>query len=114
MIINSDFHIHTECSYDASNPLKLVIERARAQGLSKIGVTDHLNFNDEKFVGDLMRSRESVLALPSEDGSLVTLGVELTPIELPEFQYIASRQYHFGRPHHPSRRFERIRFNRTR
>lgn len=71
MIINSDFHIHTECSYDASNPLKLVTERERTQGLSGVGITDHLNFNDEEFVGDLMRSRESVSALPVEEASFV-------------------------------------------
>jgi histidinol phosphatase-like PHP family hydrolase len=87
MILNSDFHIHSECSYDASNPLDLIIENAKNQGLTKIGITDHLNFNDGKFVGDILNSVKSVKAA-SEKNPFLILGVELTPIELPEFEYI--------------------------
>lgn len=43
MIINSDWHIHSEYSYDASNSLERIAEAAIAQGLSRIGITDHLN-----------------------------------------------------------------------
>lgn len=89
MIINSDWHIHSEYSYDASNPLELIAKAAADQGLCRIGITDHLNFNDEKFVGDIHRSSEAVRSIQKKYPHIV-LGVELTPIERPEFDYIAS------------------------
>jgi predicted metal-dependent phosphoesterase TrpH len=45
-MIRSDWHIHSEYSYDADNPLALIAERAKAQGLRAVGITDHANFND--------------------------------------------------------------------
>ncbi len=89
MLIHSDWHIHTEFSYDASNPLELIAEASMAQGLRRIGITDHLNFNDEKFTGDILRSSEAVHAAQEKYPNIV-LGVELTPIERPEFDYIAT------------------------
>ena len=87
-MIHSDWHIHSEASYDAKLPLETLITRAREQGLRGFGVTDHLNFNDEKFLGDLRRSAETVKALQEKCPEMV-LGVELTPIEKPLFDYIA-------------------------
>ena len=60
MLITSDWHIHSEHSYDAQNPLKLIAENAMAQGLRGVGITDHVNFNDEKFLGDLDASVKAV------------------------------------------------------
>lgn len=88
MIINSDWHIHSECSYDATLKLETIAEAAKSQGLFGIGITDHANFNDEKFMGDLRASAGKVKELQSRY-PFVTLGVELTPIEKPEFDYIA-------------------------
>ena len=51
-VIHSDWHIHTEHSYDASNPLEAIIREAKKQGLRLVGITDHANFNDAKFLGD--------------------------------------------------------------
>ena len=87
-MIHSDWHIHSEASYDAQLPLEALIKGAREQGLRCFGVTDHLNFNDEKFLGDLRRSAETVKACQSKCPEMV-LGVELTPIEKPLFDYIA-------------------------
>lgn len=89
MFINSDWHIHSEYSYDASNPLDLIAKSAKEQGLSLIGITDHLNFNDEKFKGDLYASVNAVHDAQNTYPNIV-LGVELTPIERPEFDYIAT------------------------
>ncbi len=89
MLIQSDWHIHSEYSYDASNPLELIAERAKEQGLCRVGITDHVNFNDEKFIGDLHRSANAVRALQTKYPFMV-LGVELTPIERPEFEHIAA------------------------
>ena len=88
MIIHSDWHIHTEASYDASLPLRQILHAAAQLGIDKLGITDHLNFNDRSFVGDLHRSVRDVQALQAEFPQLV-MGVELTPIEKPEFDYIA-------------------------
>ncbi len=88
MIIRSDWHIHSEASYDASLSLKEIAENASRFGFQKIGITDHANFNDEKFLGDLRHSAEIVKEF-QKDHPNVVLGVELTPIEKPEFDYIA-------------------------
>lgn len=87
-MIHSDWHIHSEYSYDATTPLAEIAQSAKAQGLCRIGITDHANFNDEKFMGDLHASVAAVKSAQTEYPFL-TLGVELTPIEKPEFDYIA-------------------------
>ena len=87
MIIKSDWHIHTEASYDATLPLEEIYEKAESYGFRKIGITDHANFNDEKFLGDLHKSVKNVKAFRQEHPNVI-LGVELTPIEKPEFDYI--------------------------
>lgn len=88
MMIHSDWHIHSEFSYDASLPLEKIALDAKSHGFQKIGITDHLNFNDGPFLTDLKNSVEAVTAFQKEHPHVV-LGVELTPIELPEFEYIA-------------------------
>ena len=87
-MIHSDWHIHSEHSYDASAPLETIAANSRAQGLRLIGITDHANFNDEKFMGDLRASAAAVKDAQKTDSRII-LGVELTPIEKPEFDYIA-------------------------
>ncbi|MBE6597628.1 MAG: PHP domain-containing protein [Ruminococcaceae bacterium] len=88
MIIKSDWHIHSEASYDATLPLDGIAAGAERFGFEKVGITDHANFNDEAFLGDLKRSVESVKKFQQDHPNFV-LGVELTPIEKPEFDYIA-------------------------
>ena len=88
MFINSDLHLHSEFSYDATLTLDELGKKAIELGLSKIGITDHLNFNDNKFIGDVKRSSENVKLMQSKY-PFILLGVELTPIEKPEFDYIA-------------------------
>ncbi len=88
MIIHSDWHIHSEASYDATLPLQVIADAARERGFRKVGITDHVNFNDASFVGDLCKSAENVSAFQREN-PFVVLGVELTPIEKPEFDHIA-------------------------
>ena len=86
-MIHSDWHIHSEHSYDASNTLDTIGQNAKQQGLCRIGITDHANFNDEKFLGDLHRSAVGV-GKAQKKYPFMILGVELTPIEKPEFDYI--------------------------
>ena len=86
-MIHSDWHIHSEYSYDAANLLSTIGDNAKAQGLYQVGITDHLNFNDEKFRSDLRNSAAGVKAAQVQYPYMV-LGVELTPIEKPEFDHI--------------------------
>ncbi len=88
MIIHSDWHVHSEYSYDAYNPLSLIGDNAAAQGLRRVGVTDHANYNDEKFLGDLHASVKGVKEAQKKYPFMV-LGVELTPIARPLFDHIA-------------------------
>lgn len=87
MIIKSDWHTHSESSYDASLTLEEIYKKSQELGIEKIGITDHLNFNDEKFIGDLKSSVKSVTEFQKEHPNIF-LGVELTPIEKPEYDYI--------------------------
>jgi histidinol phosphatase-like PHP family hydrolase len=88
MIIHSDWHIHSEYSYDSSLPLAEIGQKAKQFGFKKFGITDHVNFNDETFLGDLKRSVINVKQFRQTYPEAV-LGVELTPIEKPQFDYIA-------------------------
>ena len=87
-MIHSDWHIHSEFSYDAKNPLSEIIKGAGMRGYRGFGITDHLNYNDRKFKGDLLASAENVKKLQAECPEMI-LGVELTPVEKPLFDYLA-------------------------
>lgn len=88
MIIHSDWHIHSEFSYDSSLPTADIVAGARQLSFRSVGITDHVNYNDARFIGDLQRSAEHVRAL-AQTQPRVVLGVELTPIAKPEFDHIA-------------------------
>ncbi|MBO5253399.1 MAG: PHP domain-containing protein [Clostridia bacterium] len=88
MIIHSDWHMHSEASYDASLTLDDIAAGAARFGFRKMGVTDHVNFNDRKFMANLEKSAESVNAYKKKFPDIVS-GVELTPIAKAEFDYIA-------------------------
>ena len=90
-MIYTDWHIHSEASYDAALTLKEIAEGAKKRGYSKFGITDHVNYNDDKFLGNLKKSVESVTEFQKNCPEMI-LGVELTPIPKPTFCYCA--QYH--------------------
>ncbi len=87
MIIHSDWHIHSDASYDSTLPLQEIEQTANTLGFKNVGITDHANFNDTKFLTDLENSVKAVKEL-KENSPNIILGVELTPIEKPEFDYI--------------------------
>ena len=87
MIIQSDWHVHSESSHEATLSLEEIARKAKGMGIKRIGITDHVNFNDDKFLGDLKSSVESVKTFQMKHPEMI-LGVELTPIEKPEFDYI--------------------------
>lgn len=85
-MIHSDLHIHSEYSYDSTLPLAKIIEAAKERGYRQVGVTDHLNLPNNKFIGCLRDSAENVLKAKENEPTLL-LGVELTPIEKPFYDY---------------------------
>ena len=95
MLIHSDWHIHSENSYDATLPLETIAEKSLEYGFRRVGITDHANFNDEKFLGDLDNSVRGVKEIQKRYPHMI-LGVELTPIEKPEFDYIAKHGARHG------------------
>ena len=95
MIIHSDWHMHSEASYDSRLPISEIERKSLEFGFEKIGITDHLNFNDSKFIGDLKRSKELVEGLQKHCERAI-FGVELTPIEKPLFDYIAKNGNYEG------------------
>ena len=88
MIIHSDWHMHSDASYDSALSLEEIAENAKKFGFRKFGITDHANFNDEKFRADIRKSVEIVSEFQKHCPEMVQ-GIELTPIEKPEFDYIA-------------------------
>ncbi len=86
-MIHSDWHIHTDASYDAKLPLETLIAAAREQGLRGFGVTDHLNHNTESFWGNIRQSAENFRRLAPICPEM-RLGVELTPTAKPMYDYI--------------------------
>lgn len=52
-MIYSDFHIHSEHSYDSELPLETVCSEAERLGLRAYGVTDHVNYNEEIYLSSI-------------------------------------------------------------
>ena len=88
MIIKSDWHMHSEFSHDSKLPLQEIVDKGREGGFIKLGVSDHVNLNDERFLGNLKRSAENVLEMKKKYPELM-LGAEFNPIAKPHFDYIA-------------------------
>ena len=85
-MLHSDWHIHSKYSYDATLPLDTIIQQAHKQGLRRVGVTDHVNFNDSGFLNDLYSSAKNVGEASAKDPILI-LGVELNPFAQVQFDY---------------------------
>lgn len=88
LTIRSDWHVHSEYSYDAALPLSHLAQKAKEYGLQRIGITDHVNYNDNAFLSDIKNSSEAVKEFQKEHPNVI-LGVELTPISKVKYDYIA-------------------------
>lgn len=76
----TDWHIHSEASYDADMKVPELVKRAEEKGIKQFGITDHVNY--PFMVPHLERSRELWLQNKKEG---FHFGVELTA--LPKSQY---------------------------
>ncbi len=88
MIIHSDWHIHSEASYDSTLTLDEIANTSEKNDFKYVGITDHVNFNDRSFLNDINRSATIVKEFQAKHPNFV-LGVELTPVAKPEFDYIS-------------------------
>ena len=43
-IFTTDWHIHTEASYDATMPYEELIQSAKESGITEFGITEHVNY----------------------------------------------------------------------
>ena len=86
-MIKSDFHVHSEYSYDASNTLETIAKNALTQKLKFVGITDHVNYNDESFIRDVNNSSKGVINAQKTYPFLM-FGVELTPIMKPLYDHL--------------------------
>jgi histidinol phosphatase-like PHP family hydrolase len=87
MLISSDWHIHSAASYDSVLTLDTIAERAKEWGFSHVGITDHVNTNEPNYLRDGYNSAVSVKEAQKKYPFAV-LGVELTPIDIYEYEYI--------------------------
>jgi predicted metal-dependent phosphoesterase TrpH/glycosyltransferase involved in cell wall biosynthesis len=65
-LLLADLHLHTEHSHDCSMPVAEVLDRAEAQGLGAIAVTDHNVFAGAQEALDLARDR-ALTVIPGEE-----------------------------------------------
>lgn len=87
MIIHSDWHMHSEASYDSKLPLQEIADAADRYGFVKVGITDHFNDNSKSFTADMYKSAEIVKEFQKTHPNFV-LGVEFTPLPRPDFDYL--------------------------
>ena len=65
-LVFADLHLHTEHSHDCSVPVVDVLDRAEAQGLGAIAVTDHNVFAGAQEAVELARGR-ALTVIPGEE-----------------------------------------------
>ena len=65
-LLLADLHLHTEHSHDCSVPVADVLDRAEAQGLGAIAVTDHNVFGGAEEAVELARGR-ALTVIPGEE-----------------------------------------------
>lgn len=87
MIIRSDWHMHSEASYDSKLPLQEIADAAEKYGFVAYGITDHFNDNSKSFLADIHKSAEIVKEFRKTHPNVV-LGVELLPQPQPDFDHL--------------------------
>lgn len=81
--VSVDMHVHSEGSYDAGDPVELLLEQARAIGLDAIVVTDH-DAISESLRAARLAPEYGLVGIPGVEvstaqGHLLAVGVEERP-----------------------------------
>ena len=74
----SDSHVHSDCSFDGTDPVMMICERAAALGLYSIAVTDHCEC-DIYYKEGFDRSVVQSFLRPERPGRCFTAGFRYTP-----------------------------------
>lgn len=86
--VSIDPHVHSEGSYDGSEPVELILEQAAEVGLDAVAITDHDTIAESRRAADLA-SDYGLVGMPGVEvstahGHLLALGVdELPPVGAP-------------------------------
>lgn len=83
---SSDWHIHSEASYDASLTVEELTASAKDIGVKQFGITDHANLNIPSFWEDMHESKRLYEKNKCEG---FYFGVELTPYPKSLYEYCA-------------------------
>ncbi|AFK19967.1 PHP domain-containing protein [Haloferax mediterranei ATCC 33500] len=83
LTVRIDPHVHSEGSYDAHDPVELILEQAAEIGLDAVVVTDH-DVIDESIRAAQLAPMYGLVGIPgvevsTADGHLLALGVEELP-----------------------------------
>ena len=81
--VRIDPHVHSEGSYDGSEPVELILEQAAEVGLDAVAITDHDTIAESRRAADLA-SDYGLVGIPGVEvstahGHLLALGVEECP-----------------------------------
>lgn len=81
--VSIDPHVHSEGSYDGTEPVELILEQARDVGLDAVAITDHDTIAESRRAADLA-SDYGLVGVPGVEvstshGHLLALGVEAVP-----------------------------------
>lgn len=81
--LNIDPHVHSEASYDAHDPIELILEHAADIGLDGVVITDH-NVIEESLRAADMAEEYGLIGIPgmevsTKSGHLLAVGVEERP-----------------------------------
>ena len=83
LTIRIDPHVHSEASYDAADPVELLLEQAAEIGLDAIVVTDHDVIHESLRAADLAPEYGLVgipgVEVSTADGHMLAVGVEEMP-----------------------------------
>ena len=86
--VHIDPHVHSEGSYDGSEPVELILEQASEVGLDAVAITDHDTIAESRRAADLA-DQYGLVGVPGVEvstahGHLLALGIdELPPVGAP-------------------------------
>jgi len=88
IMYNQDWHIHTEASYDASLPFEELLKKAKENGITDFGITDHVNY---PFMMCYLQKSRNLYENYQKEG--FHFGVELTTVAKSQIDYAATQPF---------------------
>lgn len=92
-MFNSDWHIHSNASYDAELTLDNLLKSTKEEGIERFGLTDHANFNIPSFWENVEESKRLYEKYKQEN---FFFGVELTTFPKAMYDHCQKHQSRDG------------------